>query len=118
MAMMMGLATARVSVAQDSAETPVILGGFNTQGSATVGYRFDDLKGYRPMFEELSDLEKGFRLMDFNIFGEAAKGANPFADSYSLSVSGLGGEPFETGQLTVRKNRLFDFRANWRQSYF
>ena len=84
----------------------------------TVGYRFDDIKGYAPMFQELSGLEKGFRLMDFNMFGEAAKGANPFADSYSLSVTGLGGEPFETGQLSVRKNRLYDFRVNWRQSYF
>src|SRR5271170_80288 len=82
-----------VLVAQDNAETPLTLGGFNTQGSVTVGYRFDDVKGYRPMFQDLSDLNKGFRLMDFNMFGEAAKGVNPFADSYSLSVSGLGGEP-------------------------
>ena len=107
-----------VLVAQDNAEAPLNLGGFNTQGSVTVGYRFDDVKGYRPMFQELSGLEKGFRLMDFNVFGEAAKGANPFADSYSLSLSGLGGEPFEMGQISVRKNHLYDFRANWRQSYF
>jgi hypothetical protein len=104
--------------AQDKQETPLVLGGFNTQGSVTVGYRFDDIKGYRPMFQELSDLNSGFRLMDFNVFGEAAKGTNPFADSYSLSVSGLGGEPFETGQFTVTKKKLYDFRANWRQSYF
>lgn len=104
--------------AQDSAEPSQTLGGFNTQGSVTVGYRFTDVKGYRPMFQELSDLNKGFRLMDFNMFGDAAKGANPFADSYSLSVSGLGGEPFEMGQISVRKNHLYDFRANWRQSYF
>jgi len=107
-----------VLTGQDNTETPVTLGGFNTQGSATVGYRFDDVKGYVPMFRELSDLNKGFRLMDFNMFGEAAKGANPFADSYSLSVDGLGGEPFEMGQLAVSKNKLYDFRANWRQSYF
>jgi hypothetical protein len=107
-----------VLVAQDNAEAPLTLGGFNTQGSATVGYRFDDVKGYLPMYQELSDLNKGFRLMDFNMFGEAAKGANPFADSYSLSVSGLGGEPFEVGQLSVSKSHLYDFRVNWRQSYF
>jgi hypothetical protein len=104
--------------AQDTTEAPLSLGGFNTQGSATVGYRFDDVKGYLPMFQELSDLRKGFRLMDFNMFGEAQQNANPFADSYSLSMSGLGGEPFETGQLTVSKSRLYDFRANWRQSYY
>jgi hypothetical protein len=107
-----------VLLAQESAETPITLGGFDTQGSVTVGYRFDDLKGYRPMFQDLSGLEKGFRLMDFNLFGEAAKGANLFADNYSLSVSGLGGEPFEMGQLSVSKKKLYDFRVNWRQSYF
>jgi hypothetical protein len=112
------LISGSVLLAQDNAETPLTLGGFNTQGSVTVGYRFDDLKGYVPMFQDLSGLEKGFRLMDFNMFGEAAPGANPFADSYSLSVSGLGGEPFETGQLSVKKDRLYDFRVNWRQSYF
>jgi hypothetical protein len=112
------LLSGRTLPAQDSTETPLNIGGLNTQGSATVGYRFDDVKGYLPMFQELSDLRKGFRLMDFNIFGEAQKGANPFADSYSLSVTGLGGEPFETGQLAVSKTRLYDFRANWRQSYY
>src|ERR1035438_9478191 len=82
-----------VLVAQDSAEkTPLNLGGFDTQGSVTVGYRFDDVKGYRPMFQELSGLKKGFRLMDFNIFGESVKGANPFAASFSLSLNGSGGK--------------------------
>jgi hypothetical protein len=108
----------RVLLAQESPETPLMIGGFNNQGAVTVGYRFDDVKGYVPMFQQLSGLEKGFRLMDFNLFGEAAHGVNPFADSYSLSVSGLGGEPFETGQLAVSKSRLYDFRANWRQSYY
>ena len=108
----------RVLVAQDSPETPVNFGGFNNQGSVTVGYRFDDVKGYLPMFQELSDLRKGFRLTDFNMFGEAQNGANPFADSYSMSATGLGGEPFETGQLSVSKSHLYDFRANWRQSYY
>ena len=107
-----------ILMGQDKTETPLTLDGFNTQGSVTVGYRFDDVKGYVPMFQSLSGLENGFRLMDFNMFGDAAKGANPFADSYSVSVSGLGGEPFETGQVSVRKDRLYDFRANWRQSYF
>jgi len=108
----------RALLAQDSTETPLNFGGFTTQGSATVGYRFDDVKGYLPMYEQLFNLRSGFRLLDFNMFGEAQKEANPFADSYSLSMTGLGGEPFETGQLAVSKTGLYDFRANWRQSYY
>jgi len=105
-------------VAQDNSETPLTIGGFNTQGSVTLGYRFDTVKGYVPMFQQLSGLNQGFRLMDFNMFGESAPGVNPFADTYSISASGLGGEPFETGQLAVSKAHLYDFRVNWRQSYY
>jgi len=104
--------------AQDNTEAPLNLGGFNTQGSVTVGYRFDTVKGYVPMFQQLSNLQPGFRLMDFSMFGEAAKGAPAFADSYSVTLSGLGGEPFETAQVAVSKSHLYDFRANWRQSYY
>ncbi len=97
---------------------PITWGGFNTQGSVTVGTRFADVKGYQPMYLELLDLRPGPRLMDFNLFGEAVEKANPFADSYSLSMSGLGGDPFPTAQLSVTKAKLYDFRANWRQSYY
>jgi hypothetical protein len=97
---------------------PITFGGFSNQGSVSVGYRFTDVTGYKPMYFELLDLRPGPRLMDFNIFGEAVAGANPFADSYSLSMSGLGGDPFPTAQLAVTKNKVYDFRVNWRQSYY
>jgi hypothetical protein len=97
---------------------PVTFGGFSNQGSVSFGYRFADIKGYKPMYLQLLDLRPGPRLMDFNLFGEAAAGANPFADSYSLSVSGLGGDPFPTAQFTITKHNLYDFRVNWRQSYY
>src|SRR5271155_5762844 len=74
--------------AQDNPETPPLnLGGFNTQGSASFGYRFSTLRGYQPMYLELFDLQKGPRLADFSMFGEAMPGANTFADSYSITMS-------------------------------
>ncbi|PYV27539.1 MAG: hypothetical protein DMG24_04440 [Acidobacteria bacterium] len=105
--------------AQDESEAPpMTVGGFQNQGSVTLGYRFTDIKGYRPQFLQLFDLQKGFRLQDFNIFGESQPGVNPFADTYSLSTSGLGGDPNPTAQLKVSKTGLYDFRVNWRQSYY
>jgi hypothetical protein len=105
-------------VAQDNNETPLTLGAFQTQGSATVGYRFTDVKGYQPMYLELFDLQNGVRLQDFNVFGESPKGTNPFADSFSLTMSDLGGDPFPTAQLSITKNKLYDLRVNWRQAYY
>jgi len=105
--------------AQDSYEAPpVSFGGFNTQGTASIGYRFTDVKGYQPMYLSVVDLRSGPRLLDFSMFGSAKEGINTFADNYSLTASGLGGDPFPTAQLTVSKHKLFDFRATWRQAYY
>jgi hypothetical protein len=107
-------------VAQDQGESSSSpsLGDFQTQGSASFGYRFTDIKGYQPMYLEMFDLQKGPRLMDFNLFGQAPHGANPFADDFSLTMSGLGGDPFPSAQLTVSKRNLYDLRVNWRQAYY
>jgi hypothetical protein len=92
--------------------------GFENHGSITAGYRFDDIHGRRQKFEELFDLNQGFRVFDFNILGHPKEGGNHFADDYMATVSGLGGDPFPGGQLTVRKNKVYDLRVNYRQSYF
>ena len=71
--------------AQD-ADQPVVVGGFENHGSFTAGYRFTDVSGYHPKFDELFDLNSGFRMLDFNVFGKAKEGQNRFADDYSLAV--------------------------------
>jgi len=98
--------------------TPFDFGPFVTQGSASVGYRFTDIKGFEPMYRELFDLQRGPRLLDFSLFGDAKEGAHPFADNYSLLLSNLGGDPFPTAQFTLTKHNLFDFRVSWRQAYY
>ena len=111
------LAVSLPLLAQDEAGTPVSFGGFDNHGSVTVAERFTDVRGYYPQFQEMFNLRNGFRLQDLRIYGAAKEGAKPFADRYSLSMSGLGGDLFPTAQFTVTKKRAFDFRANWRQSY-
>ncbi len=105
------------AAAQDTPGT-FSAGGFDNQGSATFGYRFTDVKGYEAKFDELFNLRSGPRLMDFNLFGKAKAGENRFADDYSLTTSGLGGDPFATTQFTLRKSRVYDLRAGFRQSRY
>jgi hypothetical protein len=104
-------------LAQDNTK-PISIGGFDNQGSFTTGYRFTDVTGYRPKYQELFDLNSGIRLLDFSLFGKAQADESRFADNYSITTSGLGGEPFSSAQLTVRKNHLYDPRVNFRQSYY
>jgi len=113
------VALAPFAAAQDDSETaPLSLGDFNLQGSVSGGYRFETINGYQPEFRELFDLGRGFRVLDLSLFGDSQDGKNPFADSFSLQLSNLGGDPFPTAQFTVSKKKLYDLRVNWRQSYF
>ncbi len=103
--------------AQDQSEPSLQWGGFGVQGSASMGYRFTDVKGYEPMFEELYNLKSGPRLMDFSIFGHN-NDTNAFANDFSLTMSGMGGDPYPGAQLTLSKAKVYDLRVNWSQSYF
>ena len=98
-------------------DTPAA-GGFQNNGEVTVGYRFTDIAGYRPQYEQLFNLNEGFRVLDFTLNGDARERNNRFADGYFLSASGLGGDPFATAELKVAKTNLYDFRVQWRQSYY
>ncbi|HEX4642774.1 MAG TPA: hypothetical protein VH161_04880, partial [Candidatus Acidoferrales bacterium] len=108
-----------VAVAQSASEPVAVqLGDFKLSGSATAGYRFTDVKGYAPQYREMFDLEKGFRLLDLNLYGDSQEGKNSFADHFSLQTSGLGGDPFPTAQFAISKDKIYDFRVDWRQSYY
>jgi hypothetical protein len=102
--------------AQDQNRDPLQWGAFEVRGSAGIGYRFTDVKGYQPMFLELYNLKKGPRMADFNIFGRADD-SNSFAEDFSLNLSGLGGDPYPAAQLTLAKPNVYNLRVNWRQAY-
>jgi hypothetical protein len=106
-------------VSQGQDEKPQLLfGGFDTTGTVSVGYRFTTVKGEVGEYNNLFDLHDGFRLMDVNLTGRAPAGTNLFADSYSVTASGLGGDPYSATQVTVRKDKLYDLAVNYRQSYY
>jgi hypothetical protein len=90
---------------------------FESHGEATVGYRFTDVAGYKPQYLQLFYLKDGFRLFDFTLHGNS-EGSNRFADGYSLTASGLGGDPFSTAEIFLKKTNLYDLRVQWRQNHY
>jgi len=96
------LLSAATLPAQDN-PAPTNLGGFETQGSVTAGYRFLDTSGRRQKYLELFNLKKGFRVNEFELFGRAPEKGNDYADTYSITASGLGGDPFPGGQIAFSK---------------
>jgi hypothetical protein len=103
--------------AQDD-DKPLMIGGFENSGSVTFGYRFSDVSGYKPEYQELFDLESGPRLLDFSLFGHLADGKHSFVDDYSVVANGIGGDPWSTVQVNIRKKKKYDFRVNLQQSHY
>ena len=54
----------------------------------------------------------------FDLEGQAKENGHGFADLFSVSASGFGGDPFPALQVTVRKSGVYDLRINWRESRF
>jgi hypothetical protein len=86
-------------------------------GAIDAGYRFTDVSGSRAKYNELFDLRSGFRVFDFSLYS-AEKTKNRFYDSFFLTSSGMGGEPFSGGQFNLKKNNVYDLRVNYQQSYY
>src|SRR5437016_3589229 len=79
---------------EESSGKPISFGGFDNRGEATAGYRFTDVRGYRPQFRQMFDLRSGFRVQGLSLFGDARDHTASFADRYSFSANGIGGDPF------------------------
>jgi hypothetical protein len=101
-------------MAQDAA--PVIA-GFESHGSITAGYRFTDVAGRRQKFDELFGLRSGFRVHDIDWFARSV-GSGRFADTISVTSSGLGGDPYSTTTVRVRRNGVWEAGASHRQAYY
>ena len=105
--------------AQDQNEDQGFTAGeFQNQGSFTVGYRFTDINGYKPKFDEMFGLQNGFRLLDVNLSGNRKSGKSGLADRYSFAVNGMGGDPYFTSQFNLYKNNAYDLRVNLRRSRY
>jgi hypothetical protein len=91
--------------------------GFTTEGSVTAGYRFADVADRRQKFDELFNLRTGPRIHNFEWRGQSSE-TGRFADSYSVSGYGFGGEPFAGSEFRMSRAARYDVRARYRQNYY
>jgi hypothetical protein len=116
------LAAASTASAQDApasaqAAAPVP-SGLDVHGSFDVGYRFRSLNGSEDTYRQYFDLSEGPRVLALDLHGTAREGAGGFADTFAVTASGLGGDPYPTLQVSVSKAQLYKLRVNWRRSRF
>ena len=80
----------------------------NLGGKFRLGYRAVDVSGSEARFREDIDLDDGLRLFELRLDWRAVGDTKTLADRIELDLSGLGGDPFESLQVSVVKRGLYD----------
>ena len=87
-------------------------------GSVSVGARSVDVDGAATKFREDINLDDGMRVFDANVHYQPAERGSGI-DRLDLDATGLGGDPFETVHLSVRRYGAFSLKVDRHSSdYF
>jgi hypothetical protein len=111
--LMIGALSVLPALGQDA--TP---SAYTFSGSVGFGYRLTDVNGSRAKYDQLLNLQEGFRLFDTQLNFLPKEPGTGWFDRLTLSGQGLGGDPFPVVNLQVRKYGLYDFRANYRGTQY
>ncbi len=93
--------------------------GYRIQQSIELGGRVTDVYGSRPMYDTLTNLQSGTRLLSQSLSMQSLTHDGLF-DSLTASSFGWGGDPSNAARLRIVKFRLYNFTASFRrdQNYF
>ncbi len=107
------------ALAQDAAAPdPDATTGSPVRGSIDLGYRVQSVKGSQDAFRQLFDVTEGVRLFGVDLRADRGTGTGGVADSLTLTATGLGGDPFPTLQIGVKKAQKYQLQVTWRRSRF
>jgi len=88
-------------------------------GHVEIGLREVDIQGDKTKYDQYINLSDGARLVDFNARYAPKQSDGNTPDLLDVRVVGLGGEPYESIDITVRKYSAYNFRYSRRKSdYF
>jgi len=90
----------------------------NFTGDFSFGYRAVDASGAANKYREHVNLDKGVRLFNFNLSYVASDGLKSLFDRIDLSAYNLGGDPYETFGLTIRKYGTYKFQYDHKKSTY
>ena len=95
------------------------IGDYNVVDSFETGYRFAAIGGSLDNYRSNINYGNGIRLLNSFFSINSRDGHGKFFDQITLTTEGLGNDPYESANLRVQKNGLYDYDMNWRlNDYF
>ena len=107
------------SVAQVGSPRGENTGNYNYTDSFEAGYRWSLIGGDVGEYRSDVNFRNGVRLLSSSFSIDSKDGRGHYFDQIQLNTQGLGGDPYQSANLRVQKNRLYRYDMNWRLSdYF
>lgn len=88
--------------------------GYNITNSFETGYRFADVFGNDGKYRSDENYRNGIRLLGSSFSANSKDGHGWLFDEILLNTQGLGGDPYESANLRIQKNRLYRYDMLWR----
>src|SRR5579883_2634762 len=92
--------------------------GYNVVQSWEVGYRFATVGGDEEKYRSDVNFGNGVRLLGSSLTVNSRDGNGKWFDEAALATQGLGNDPYESANLRIRKNRLYEYGMTWRQNAY
>lgn len=90
----------------------------NFSGHVELGLREVDIQGDKTKYDQYINLSDGARLAGFNARYAPRQSEGNTPDLLGINMVGLGGEPYESIDVTVRKYSAYRFRYSRRKSEY
>ena len=97
---------------------PAHAGAYKVSGAVSFGYRFVDVNGNQAKYDQLFNLQQGFRLFDGVFDVVPNEPGHGWFDRFSVSAQGLGGDPFPIIRADLRKSGVYELRASYRATQY
>lgn len=93
-------------------------GDYNTTNSFETGYRFATIGGDVGKYRSDVNYGNGIRLLGSSLSVDSKDGHGRWFDQLLINTQGLGNDPYESANLRVEKNRLYQYDLLWRMDEF
>lgn len=94
-------------------------GDYNIVDNFETGYRFSTIGGNLDNYRSNVNYGNGIRLLNSFFSINSRDGHGALFDQITLTTQGLGNDPYESANLRIAKNGLYDYDMDWRlNDYF
>ena len=112
------ITSATPGATQDEEGQGIQVGQYQVSGASSIGGRFLDVSGSEAKYNQLFNLQDGFRVFRGDLELRPTESGQGWFDRFSITTQDLGGDPFPLVRVALKKNGLYELTAGYRATQY